>query len=88
MSYQFKEATVRYCLRLLDQANLKPGGDSGSQTKTAKVVSDYPDVVLVEAIRLLDLICKLDSAQVREMFLVLLPEFLTLSVGSANISCN
>lgn len=65
MSFPFKEATIKYCLRLIDQSNLKPGGDGSAPAKAIKGFGgDYPDLVLVEAIRILDLVCRLDTAQV------------------------
>lgn len=66
MSFPFKEATIKYCLRLIDQSNLKPGVEGSSPVKVIKGFGgDFPDLVLVEAIRILDLICKLDASQVR-----------------------
>lgn len=69
MSFPFKEATIKYCLRLIDQSNLKPGGDGSAPAKAIKGFGgDYPDLVLVEAIRILDLVCRLDTAQVPSLF--------------------
>jgi hypothetical protein len=69
MSFPFKEATIKYCLRLIDQSNLKPGGDGSAPAKAIKGFGgDYPDLVLVEAIRILDLVCRLDTAQVSSIF--------------------
>ncbi len=50
-------------MRVIDQSKLKLG-EPQSKLRFSSTAGDYIDPILVEAIRILDLICKLDPAQV------------------------
>lgn len=59
---QFKDAVLKYCLRVIEQSNLKTVGSKDSLSRR------LPDIALIESIRILNLLCQIDDGIVRKLF--------------------
>jgi len=61
MEERLKEALVRYCVCILEQSKLRA---PNAETKHRRL----PDIALLEALRILDALCSLDSTLVPKLF--------------------
>jgi hypothetical protein len=66
---EFQETIVKYCLRVIEQskAKLLPT-DVTSEKSTSSSNRDLADAALIECIRILDLLCKSDTALIARLF--------------------
>lgn len=62
ISKQFKDAVLKYCLRVIEQSNLKTVGTKDSLSRR------LPDMALIESVRILNLLCQIDDTIVRKLF--------------------
>ena len=78
----FMETIITYCLRVIEQSKLKPAGQNTHLPigSTSKPDDSFPDIALQESIRLLDILCSIDSSLVRICLLLLLLFFFTFLI--------
>lgn len=61
----FKDAVLKYCLRVIEQSQLKPIGSN------EYIARRLPDMSLIESIRILNLVCQKDSSVVKQCFSII-----------------
>jgi AP-5 complex subunit zeta-1 len=59
----FQEIIINYCLRLMEQSKLKPVQQTAQQQ--SKMDEAFSEIALLESIRILDLLCLMDSSLVQ-----------------------
>ncbi|KYR00749.1 hypothetical protein DLAC_02792 [Tieghemostelium lacteum] len=67
MNSTFLNTIVSYCLRIIDQSKLKPNPYDGGSGRN-DVYDNLPVTALLESVRILDYLCRLDSNLIAKIF--------------------
>eukprot|EP01125_Pyxidicula_operculata_P018637 TRINITY_DN6633_c0_g1_i1.p1 TRINITY_DN6633_c0_g1~~TRINITY_DN6633_c0_g1_i1.p1 ORF type:complete len:681 (-),score=91.62 TRINITY_DN6633_c0_g1_i1:599-2377(-) len=63
---ELKKSVVAYCLRVIEQSKLTPDADVGAG------FAEMKEIIIIEAVRILDLICEIDNEMIPQIFPVII----------------